>query len=358
MQASSTDSPKFIDHLHAFRGFAILTIVAAHSWSYLLFMGPFETMPAHNRVYSIVETLFHGSTIFFALISGLLFSMVLQDKGWRKFFSSKIKNVVSPYAFVNLLFLSAFWPMYRKWMESNGETPDFLLVYFNGLLSGDLMLQYWYIPVLIVLYVATPLFSVLVKHRALVWVAWLLALAPLVVSRTIYPQLLSGATIVYFAGAYILGMLIGENYAATRELIGRHLGVFWLITIGCSLVIGLQYINEFEAESWFSSRESLFYAQKLSMAALAVHYLSRWETSLPKWLFTLGTYAFAIYFLHFFFVNMTAELVTLVAQDKANAFIAAAGGLFILLASIGLSLLTAWLLKKLFRRYSRLFIGV
>lgn len=27
----------FMKHLHAFRGFAIVMIVAAHSWSYLLF---------------------------------------------------------------------------------------------------------------------------------------------------------------------------------------------------------------------------------------------------------------------------------------------------------------------------------
>lgn len=358
MLASATGKRGFISHLHAFRGFAILTIVAAHCWSFLLFMGPFETMPSHSEVFAVVETLFHGSTIYFALISGLLFSLVLKDKSWKTFFGSKIKNVVSPYAFVNLLFLAAFWPMYAEWLESEGQSTNFILVYLQGLAAGNLMLQFWYIPVLIVLYLATPVFSYLMRHRALAWGAWLLALAPLVVSRTTFPQLLSAQTLVYFAGAYVLGMLAGSNYDAIREFISRHLFVIWVAAVGCSLVICLQYVNEFEAESWFSVRESLFYVQKTAMAALAVHYFSKREAALPKWLFTLGTYAFAIYFLHFFFINVSAELIRIATEGNENALTAAAGGMIILAASTSLSLLTAWLLRKAFRRYSRMLIGV
>ena len=177
-------------------------------------------------------------------------------------------------------------------------------------------------------------------------------------SRTTFPQLLSVQTMVYFAGAYVLGMLAGSNYDAIREFIGRHLLIIWVAAIGCSLVICLQYVNEFEAESWFSIRESLFYVQKNAMAALTVHYFSKREAALPKWLLTLGTYAFAVYFLHFFFINVSAELIRIATEGNENALTAAAGGLVILAASASLSLLTAWLLRKALRRYSRMLIGV
>jgi peptidoglycan/LPS O-acetylase OafA/YrhL len=153
-------------------------------------------------------------------------------------------------------------------------------------------------------------------------------------------------------------MLAGKHYGVVLDVVDRYVSVLWVAAVGCSAVIWLQYVNEFEAESWFSIRESLFYIQKISIAALAIHYFSRWEGGLPRWLFTLGTYAFALYFLHVFFINVSAQLIPLVAQGNANAAIAAFGGLFILAASLSLSLLTAWLLKKLFRRYSRMFIGV
>ena len=357
-QRVDPSKPGFIGHLHAFRGFAIAAIVAAHCWSFLLFMGPYETMPAHTSVYAVVETLFHDSTIFFALISGLLFSLVLKDKGWKKFFSSKLKHVVAPYAFVNLMFIGAFWPMYAEYLASQEQSTNFLVAYLQGLVSGSLMLPFWYIPVLIALYVLTPAFSYLVWSRRFAWVAWMLALAPLVVSRSLFPVLISGPTLVYFAGTYVLGMLIGKHYSAALDLIGRYLRVIWVAAIGCSMAIWLQYVNEFEAEGWFSIRESLFYVQKNAMAALAIHYFARSEAVLPKWLFTFGTYAFAIYFLHFFFINISAQLVFLATENNANAATAAAGGAFIMAVSLSLSLLIAWLLKKAFRRYSRMLIGV
>ena len=53
---------------------------------------------------AVIETLFHDSTVYFALISGLLFSLVLQSRGWPAFWSNKLVNVISPYVVMTLLF--------------------------------------------------------------------------------------------------------------------------------------------------------------------------------------------------------------------------------------------------------------
>ncbi len=306
----------------------------------------------------MVETLFHGSTIYFALISGLLFSLILRERGWRKFFNSKLLHVVAPYAFINLIFILAFWPMIAEWLTSEGRSTNLITFYLQALVSGSLMTQFWYIPVLVVLYIATPAFDFLIQRRRLIWGAILIALVPLVVSRTIFPNLLSGQTIIYFAGAYTLGMLMGTHYEVVQELIRRYLRAFWVAAVGCSLVICLLYLNETEATGIFSVSESLYYVQKVAMAGLVLHYFARNEASLPKWLSVLGTYAFAIYFLHLFFVNIGSEVVVRATQGSANALTASGGGLFILLSSIGLSLLLAWIFKKLFRKYSRMLVGV
>ncbi len=58
-----------------------------------------------------------------------------------------------------------------------------------------------------------------------------------------------------------------------------------------------------------------------------------------------------------FFVNIGIEVVVRAAQGSANALTGSAGGLFILVSSIGLSLLLAWIFKKLFRKYSRMLVG-
>lgn len=346
-----------IRHLHAFRGFAIVTIVGAHSWSLMLFTGDFDSMPAKNTVFAATETLFHGSTLYFALISGLLFSLALRSRGWKAFFRSKVLNVLTPYAIVNLLFLAAFWPMYASWLESQGKSANFLAEYFGGLLKGSIMLPYWYIPVLLGLYVFTPLVDALMRRRHLVWLAFVLAALPLVVSRTTYPDLLSPQTVVYFLGAYALGMLAGENYEKAKALIHQHLASLWVAAIACSLVILLFFLNEYQPPGSYSVVQTMVYVQKLSIAALVLHYFSQNEQSLPNALMVMGTYAFAIYFFHFFMVNVTLQGVLAASQGHANAWIATAGGAFILVAATSLSILLTWLLKRLFKSKSRIIIG-
>jgi len=347
----------FIKHLHAFRGFAILMIVAAHSWSTLLFMGDFDAMPAKVAVFAVAETLFHGSTLYFAVISGLLFGLVLRRKGWRAFFRSKVLNVMLPYALVSLFFLSAFWPMYVQWFESEGMSTNFFVAYLGGLLTGRIMLPFWYMPVLMLLYASTPLIDKLMRGERRNWMAGVLVLLPLVISRTTAPDFLSAQTYVYFLGAYTLGMLAGTGYENTSQFIGKFRNLLWVAAIGCTLVVLLLFLNEYEPTGSYSLLQTLVYVQKLSIAGLAIHYLSRNEESLPSVLFVLGSYAFAIYFLHFFMVSAVSFGVQALARGYANAWTATAGGLVILMAATTLSLLFSWLLKKLFRSKSRMIIG-
>lgn len=350
-------NPNFIKHLHAFRGFAIVMIVAAHSWSSLLFMGEFDTMPGKVAIYSVAETLFHGSTIYFAVISGLLFGLVLRSKGWKAFFRSKALNVFMPYALVSLFFLSAFWPMYVQWFESEGMSTNFLVAYANGLLTGKIMLPFWYIPILMMLYAVTPVVDKLMHDKRWLWIASVLVMLPLVMSRTTAPDFLSVQTFVYFLGAYTLGMLAGTYYDKASEFISD----FWLplsiAAAGSSLVVLLLFLNEYEPSGPYSLLQTLVYVQKLSITALMIHYLSRHEESLPRALFVLGSYAFAIYFLHFFMVSAVGHGIQALSQGYANAWSVSAGGLVILVAATSLSLLFSWLLKKLFRSKSRMIIG-
>jgi peptidoglycan/LPS O-acetylase OafA/YrhL len=99
------ESKAFYNHLHAFRGFAILNIVAAHCWTILIIVATHgndskEFLP----LYATSETLFHNATIYFAVISGLLFSLVLKKYSWKKFYLGKVKNVLVPYIFFSILY--------------------------------------------------------------------------------------------------------------------------------------------------------------------------------------------------------------------------------------------------------------
>ena len=262
-----------------------------------------------------------------------------------------------PYAIISFIFLAAFWPQYVEWFRSEGRSTNFLVAYLGGLATGTIQLQFWYIPILAALFALTPALAFVLRRPGGVWLAAVIALAPLVVSRTIFPQFLSVQTVVYFAGAYMLGMLAGSHYKKALALVAAWRSTLWVTAIGCSGVLYLLFLNQYTPEGLHSTTQSLFYLQKCAIAALVLHALACREDRLPPWMSTLGTYAFSIYFLHFMVVFGVASAISAAAAGRESGPIAIMGGFGILLAALTLSTLVSAGLKKLLGRFSRPIIG-
>jgi peptidoglycan/LPS O-acetylase OafA/YrhL len=350
---SKTD---YLAYLHGFRGVAILCIIGAHAWSVLGFVsGAQEKNPDYIWLYSFSETLFHGSTLFFALISGILFTRILREKSWKTFYVGKFKNVISPYLFICLLLTAISWPEYLAYGKANGINFFFPEELAKNILSGQAQTHLWYIPVLFVLFLLTPLVNALLKPGKGV-VVILLALMPLVVSRTVYPDLLSLKTMAFFLGAYSFGMYLGERLEPMLAFIKRHLGLLLVLLIASTVANFLLFFLEYVPTGFTSLHQSVVYSQKMLMALLLLYGLHKYEAKLPKMLNVLGTYAFSLYFLHFTFIWLLSETF---AKQFPNAGILGitAGGLGIYLLSIALSLLLSMGLRKLLGKYSRMLIG-
>ncbi|MEQ9299328.1 MAG: hypothetical protein RIF33_12225, partial [Cyclobacteriaceae bacterium] len=73
---------QFLGYLHSFRGIAIIQIVLIHS-IVAAFLGAngFELDFTHPLVIAN-EVLFHDSTLYFAIISGLLYTAILKSRGY------------------------------------------------------------------------------------------------------------------------------------------------------------------------------------------------------------------------------------------------------------------------------------
>jgi len=296
---------RFIGHLHAFRGFAILNIVAIHSWWAQIFFFRGDEAAIGGRVLNAVnETLFHDSTLYFALISGLLFSLVLQSRGWGTFFKSKLLNVASPYIAMTLVFTWFAWDWrgsvlsgeVEAFSSFDGSATDYLAKVGENVLSGGAIFHFWYIPILSLLYVATPLLAWVLAHASTRWLIWPVIVAPLAFSRT-FPDF-SWGTVIYFVGAYAAGVFIGTQYERAISIIHRHRNALLLVAVLTSAALLAAYLLDYDKLGPISVRETLFYVQKLSVAALVLLHLRSLEGRIPEWLNTLGTYAFSIYFLH------------------------------------------------------------
>jgi len=286
----------FEPSLHAFRGFAILNVVAIHVFGFFLFFAK-----ASNPKIDVVfleksnEILFHQATIYFTLISGILFSLVLKQRGWRSFFRSKVFNVIFPYIFMTFLFTWSHYTVVSYKLFDEGII-SYLQNVWSNLLTGDAIFTFWYIPVLLVLYLLTPVLVELMKHKIFNLPLIILALLPLYFSR-VFPEL-SWTTYVSYLGVYVVGIYFGAHFNEIIEKIHQNVWIIGLI--GFLATIVLWFLFKYEIKKWgiVSFQETAFYFQKLSFTCLAILLFKRVSFTTPKWLNTLGDYAFPIYFLH------------------------------------------------------------
>jgi probable poly-beta-1,6-N-acetyl-D-glucosamine export protein len=366
MTQVATDRQKkhFINHLHAFRGIAILLIVAAHAWSLAIFWtGQLDSIGL-KWLFALTETLFHGSTILFAIISGILFSQVLHSQSWKRFYRSKVVNVILPYSLLSLLLT-----LYHLPAASVTFNLDFGLIFghqlANNLLYGKASIQYWYIPVLVVLFILTPSLSYLAARRKYLAIVLMIALCPLVITRSPFPDFLKPQTLGYFVGAYALGLLTGQYYAQLQTWLARHSSACSVAFTAISMALFLGYLNDYQASSWFSLRESMFYAQKVLLTGLVLLWLKRrehqariGESVLDKGLTILGDYAFAIYFLHLLFMTGFINLGHNLLAEQRFAGLLLVFGVCSFILSILFSIMLSIMIQTLLKQHSRKLIGV
>jgi len=351
-----TNSNSFIAHLHAFRGFAILNVVGAHCWSFMIFWTGDLSSEAIKWLFWFTETIFHGSTIYFAIISGLLFSKILKSRGQSAFYKSKFYNVLLPYVLVTLVLTAYYWPYFLQNPEINNTLTDFIRVASNNIFTGSGAIHFWYIPVLTVMFLITFLLSWLQQNSNKA--TWLLMLFPLVISRSPFPDFLKPQSFVFFIGAYVVGIAMGRHYDRVKQWLSNNLKAVFLVAITTSVTIYLTYSNGYEPEGFYSVRQSLIYLQKIAISLLVLHWFSAKEQHLPQWLSTLGNYAFAIFFLHVVFIDLIIQSVRGVLASSRTVELIALFGSFNFIAGILGSILVAAIVKQLLGKYSRKIVGV
>jgi len=127
--------------------------------------------------------------------------------------------------------------------------------------------------------------------------------------------------------------------------------------LSSALLVQLQFaqINRFGS---YSLQESIFYVQKISLAALVLLWLRSLEARQPRWLTYFANEAFSIYFLHAFFILLLAHLSWAFVHDPRflpwSVYVAAP---MYFAFALGMSLLVVRLMRLLLGRHSRLLVG-
>jgi peptidoglycan/LPS O-acetylase OafA/YrhL len=345
-----------IRHLHAFRGFAIVSVVLIHAFhNQFAFAGLHPN--ADNGLYgAIVNTLFHDATLYFTLISGLLYSLLLRRRGWMAFYRSKILYVLIPYVVMTLAFTAYGLHEGGPLRFFPGDFEAYLKMAFWNFRNGGALYPYWYIVVLAMIFAVTPLLAALLSNARTRWIMWVLAFAPLVMSRILAEP--TWTTPLYFIGSYAAGMLIGDRYNEAMKLVAKYK---WLLIVTAIVSTGALlylFVSGVDRTGIVSLRETAFYLQKMSLSLVILMLYRAAESRIPAWLETLATYSFTVYFLHAILLAVFEQNILGLSEPlhipvMEQVIIALSSALFAIVGSVAIGIVA----RRLIGPRSRIIFG-
>lgn len=317
--------------MHYFRAFAILVIMATH------YSGVFG-------YYTLVHVALTASTIYFLFISGYLCQYI--DQRHRntpvEYYKKKVLNVICPFLLFSVLF-----GMLKG-------LAGFNLGFLSQVLRGEVQGQYWYIPFVSFLFLASPAICRMGNAALLTTTAVSLFLFicfpfrpggfPVAWPDTFYLY-------AYFTFFYVIGFFYCRFKESVDRIIRRywHLffvgAVFLLFILWKPGMIGLKH-----------SGYDLIVALQRFMVMVCVLVGLGFLKDKKIWILdVLAKYSFTLYFLHFglFAMNHRAHDL-LIAHIPLPTFLSET---LVFALFVFLMLLGAILFKTVFGKYSRSLMG-
>jgi surface polysaccharide O-acyltransferase-like enzyme len=350
-------SNPFRSDIHRLRGVAILLIVAAHCVTFFQWND-------HPLGLSLVMDMFDNSTLIFMFISGYLFHHTSAHYGYRKYLRSKLINVLLPYVIAaapGLLYMLVT-------RAPSVGSPDPNLSLFGRiadmLLYGGSQLNYalWFIPVICIYYLASPLLVQLTRRPALYAVLLLLLPMSVLMHRPTYSHGHNLLLALYFLSAYLGGMFCSQYHDRIVPLLDRHfavLCVFTLALVGCHVLFsshhgkyGVPSMHSLLSLNRPDGLVDWLFVQKVLITLSLWALIRRFSTTRLAFLDRLADVSFTIYFLHLYVIYCVVWVTQHQAREVSLPYFA-----LLLAAAVAVPTLIAWLARRITPQWSRSLVG-
>lgn len=339
-------------YMDYFRGIAMLLIVAGHSYNNWKADGLLEI--------SIVDTV-TGGTALFVFISGFFFySIFYKDFVYQNFLRKKAVNVLIPYLILSFLAigLGLFVTGETNYPVQLSTDPLLNNVYGSvlNLLTGNSLLAYWFIPFIMLVFIASPIFIWFIRQGKGLQTVILTTLfgLSLVVQRH-NPDTSIIHSFVYFTPFYLFGIFYSQNRDAIDELIGRTSSLIIITLMLVGTIVGMaslgQVGNMIKPNIFDWNGFDLMVVQKILFILFLLSTLRKIEhVSLPALQF-IASMSFAIFFIHTWVYSLLRKGLFSEVQHGILGFL----GIFAL--TISITIIAALIVKRIFGKRSRYLIG-
>jgi len=302
------ENKKFLHYIHFFRGLAILFIVGLHACISL-------NWGASVLSKKIILVLFNNGTVLFVFISGYLFYHLSKDRfDYLDYLKKKFLFVILPYLIVSVpALIDKFFidKMGDHWWMDHGFGQKSLLAKLIILLvTGRHMGVFWFIPMISVLYIFSPLILRFAKSKSFLFIAPLIIIYGMFSFKFGYYANI-GLSLIYFVPVYLFGIWVYRIH----DVIFEHAKVIIIggatVYLSMSLLEILEWIpfddlirirDGYVTYEGFKLNYNKLKMEILCVFALVLFYkMSDWKMPMLK---LLGDYSFGIFFVHLYIIEI------------------------------------------------------
>lgn len=341
---------QYLHYIDNLRAIAIIFVVLSHL--------SVTTPDGGTFLSDLSYFLINNGTLFFVFISGFLFwHLESRDFQYRIYFQRKLKYLLLPYFFLAVP-VAIFKTLVTHSYQSYDMTPWGF--FFWSLLTGHPAIPpLWYVPMILLIFAASPLWVMILKSRHAVWITGLLLMFSLFSGRPFY-DLNPVLSMLHFLGVFVFGGLAAQYQSTyTGFLKSKSSNSLLLLGLTGFLLTGFAYTLNPGKGSEARFVEGLFHPNliqigKLLLLFVIVTVVVRWYDKPIPWLSAIASRSFAIFFLHGLVMITLRRLGVFPMLHKLPVLLA---GCIEFVLLFGLSLLITECCKRLFKGRSRYMIG-
>ena len=326
-----------IDHVHYFRGFAILLIVFAHAISVF-------DWHESRELERILRYAVSNGTLFFLFISGYLFDHLSKDFKSLAFWGKKLRFVALPYLITSLPALVIFTMVIRREEVRTGfYTQPVWSQCLEFLATGKHLSPFWFIPTILMFYLVGPLLRATFRPDRTFIVLPLLFVLPVWFPRDDNPLL----NVLHFLPVWVLGMA-ASRFRSTAEELARS---YWPLFLIATVVLGF-------AEFLYTvgTHTYLGYMQKSVLILFAFSIFVMLGRKPERWLSQVATVSIGIFFVHSYLISGSKLIFLRVFGGAPPGSLLGVATAAVLATAASVAVVEA--IRILLRRHSRYFIGV
>ncbi|MBV1889233.1 MAG: acyltransferase [Proteobacteria bacterium] len=334
----STVNKERLGYIHAMRGIAILIVVAAHCQ---------DIFPSNSIIHDhYFQNLFRHINLIFIFISGFLFQYLSGNFKFSVFIKKKLQYVIIPYIIISIPAMLIYLFEIKQNhifldLHSFSDSKLYLSCYF--LLTGTHLGPLWFIPMMFIFYLISPILCKLDRLPKLYLTIIPLLFISLYIGRSEHSAN-PIQNFVFYLPVFLLGMLCSHYKDKIIPIIKSNLVIINLVWV----------LGVFSPEDMIAL-DSIIFLTKIFFCAGIIGVLSKYEELISsKNINKLANASFGIFFVHGYFVGATRMLMP---NSSLSAPIEILIYITYLTTVIFLSVISVWIVQKITGKNSRLIIG-